>query len=151
MDKFNRIAELKDEGKRIVFTNGCFDIIHRGHIEYLKKAKALGDILVIGLNSDASVCRIKGETRPIVPQEDRKLILESLRFVDVVIIFDEDTPEKLINKIKPDVLVKGADWKIDDIVGSKLIIDNGGEVVTIDFVEGKSTTSIIERILRTKK
>jgi len=132
---------------KTVFTNGCFDILHRGHVEYLQKAKTFGDKLIIGLNSDASVRRLKGETRPIQDQESRKIILEALRCVDEVIIFDEDTPYELIKKIQPDVLVKGADYKPDDIIGYDIVKAKGGEVCTIEFVEGHSTSGIVNRLI----
>jgi rfaE bifunctional protein nucleotidyltransferase chain/domain len=133
-------------GKKIVFTNGCFDIVHRGHITYLNEAKALGDLLVIGLNSDKSVKRLKGDQRPINNQDDRKYLLENLRSVDFVEIFEEDTPLNLITHLLPSVLVKGGDWKIEEIVGSKEVITNGGEVYSLNFVDGFSTTNIIEKI-----
>jgi rfaE bifunctional protein nucleotidyltransferase chain/domain len=131
---------------KTVFTNGCFDILHRGHVEYLQKAKTFGDRLVVGLNSDASVQRLKGKSRPIQDQQSRKIILEALRCVDEVIIFDEDTPYELIKKIQPDVLVKGADYKPEDIVGYDIVKGKGGEVRTVEFVEGHSTSGIIERL-----
>ncbi|MCX7984126.1 MAG: D-glycero-beta-D-manno-heptose 1-phosphate adenylyltransferase [Bacteroidetes bacterium] len=139
--------QLRREGKRVVFTNGCFDILHRGHVEYLQKARALGDVLVIGLNTDASVKRLKGPTRPIVPQDDRAAVLSALSAVDYVCYFDEDTPYELIKAIVPDVLVKGADWAIEDVVGRDVVESAGGVVKTIEFVPHRSTTSIIERIL----
>ncbi|MCL2682476.1 MAG: D-glycero-beta-D-manno-heptose 1-phosphate adenylyltransferase [Bacteroidales bacterium] len=131
---------------KTVFTNGCFDILHRGHVEYLQKAKTFGDKLVVGLNSDASVRRLKGEARPIQDQESRKIILEALRCVDEVIIFDEDTPYELIKKVQPDVLVKGADYKPEDIVGYDIVKAKGGEVHTVEFVEGHSTSGIVNRL-----
>ena len=131
---------------KVVFTNGCFDIIHRGHIEYLAKAANLGDILIIGLNSDKSVKKIKEKNRPIQDEKTRALILSSLQFVSNVILFDEDTPYELIKKIQPDILVKGSDYKKEDIVGYDIVTKNGGEIVTIDFVKGYSTSSIIEKI-----
>lgn len=137
------LVENKD--KKIVFTNGCFDIIHRGHVTYLSDAKAQGECLVVGLNSDASVKRLKGESRPINSELDRKVVLEALRSVDFVEIFEEDTPLNLIKKIGPDVLVKGGDWKVQDIVGSDIVLASGGEVKSLQFVDGQSTTSIIER------
>jgi rfaE bifunctional protein nucleotidyltransferase chain/domain len=136
----------KREGKKVVFTNGCFDIIHRGHVEYLTKAKALGDILIVGMNTDASVRRLKGPERPVVCQEDRALVLAALRVVDYVCLFDEDTPYELIKAVIPDVLVKGSDWKIDSIVGKDIVEAAGGKVQTIDFVSNRSTTNIIEKI-----
>jgi D-beta-D-heptose 7-phosphate kinase/D-beta-D-heptose 1-phosphate adenosyltransferase len=137
----NILAPLKKQGKRIVFTNGCFDILHIGHIRYLKEAKKLGDILVIGLNSDKSVSRIKPE-RPIMPEDQRAEVLSSLYMVDYIVIFDEDTPYELIQDIQPDVLVKGADWKRDEIVGADIV----KETYTIPIIEGVSTSKIIERI-----
>ncbi len=142
------IARAKSQGKKIVFTNGCFDILHVGHISYLRKAKRLGDILVIGVNSDDSVRRLKGESRPINCCEDRMTLLSSLDFVDYVVEFKEDTPADLIAKIVPDVLVKGGDYKPEEIVGADTVLANGGEVKVIDFVEGKSTTGIIDKISR---
>jgi D-beta-D-heptose 7-phosphate kinase/D-beta-D-heptose 1-phosphate adenosyltransferase len=140
-------AEIKKSGKKIVFTNGCFDILHRGHIEYLSKAKQLGDVLIIGLNSNASIKKIKGEKRPIVSEEDRALVISSLVCVDYVVLFDEETPHNLIAKILPDVLAKGADWKKENIVGKDIVEANGGSVATIEFLPNCSTTNIIERIL----
>lgn len=132
-------------GKRIVFTNGCFDILHRGHITYLTEARKLGDYLIIGLNSDASVQRLKGPDRPINSQSDRKYLLEALRAVDFVIIFNEDTPIELIRAIKPSVLVKGGDWPPDKIVGADIVSAYGGEVRSLPFIEGHSTTSLLEK------
>lgn len=140
------IEQLKKKGKVIVFTNGCFDILHAGHITYLKQAKALGDYLIIGVNSDASVKRLKGDTRPINSLEDRMLLLSALSSVDYVIPFDEDTPLDLIKEIRPSVLVKGGDYKKEDIVGADVVLDDGGRVEIIDFVENKSTTNIIEKM-----
>lgn len=137
---------LENKGKRIVFTNGCFDILHRGHVTYLAEAKKLGDLLVVGLNSDASVKRLKGPERPINSEEDRKYVLSQLKSVDFVEIFDEDTPLNLILKVRPKILVKGGDWKIDQIVGAKEVIADGGDVFSLNFVDGYSTTSIIKKI-----
>lgn len=134
------------KNKKIVFTNGCFDILHRGHIEYLAQAANHGDILLIGLNTDNSVRRIKGNSRPVQDQFARAMVLASLQFVSAVILFDEDTPYELIKRVKPDILVKGSDYKIEDIVGYDIVTAKGGEVVTIDFIEGYSTTSIIEKL-----
>ncbi len=145
MGYLEKINNWKKEGKKIVFTNGCFDIIHAGHVDYLEKAKSLGDVLVVGLNSDESIKRIKGPERPINIQEHRKRVLEALKPVDLVIVFDEDTPERLIKEIKPDVLVKGGDWKIENIVGADFVKSYGGEVKTIDFVYDISTTKIIQK------
>jgi D-beta-D-heptose 7-phosphate kinase/D-beta-D-heptose 1-phosphate adenosyltransferase len=140
--------KVQSEGKRVVFTNGCFDIIHRGHIELLKKAKEFGDILIIGLNSDFSVKRIKGEERPILNEDDRAYILGALECVDAVCLFDEETPGRIIEQLKPDVLVKGGDYEIDEIVGRETVKNYGGEVIAIPLVEGKSTRGIIEKIIK---
>ncbi|MBP6671550.1 MAG: D-glycero-beta-D-manno-heptose 1-phosphate adenylyltransferase [Bacteroidetes bacterium] len=137
----------KQEGKSVVFTNGVFDILHRGHVDYLAKAKALGDILIVGLNSDASVRRIKGELRPIVRQEDRAFVLAGLASVDAVCLFEEDTPFNIISTIVPDTLVKGADYTLDTIVGRDVVESAGGSVRTIEFVPDRSTTSIVDTIL----
>ena len=137
------VDDLKSGGKKVVFTNGCFDIIHIGHVRYLKEAKALGDVLVIGLNSDKSVSSIKSN-RPINPQNHRAEVLSSLEMVDYVVLFDEETPYDLIKSIRPDILVKGGDWKKEEIVGS----DIAGETRSLPYVEGTSTTGIIERIKR---
>ncbi len=142
-----KAEKLRSEGKKIVFTNGCFDILHKGHVSYLKKAKELGDILVIGVNSDRSIKSIKGEKRPILPQDERAFILSALEMIDYVVIFDEDTPYELIKRVKPHILVKGGDWDINNIVGKDIVESYGGKVLNIPFVEGKSTTNIIERIL----
>lgn len=133
-------------GKKIVFTNGCFDILHRGHVSYLNEAKNLGDLLVIGLNSDASVKRLKGSERPINKEHDRLYVLEALKSVDKVEIFEEDTPLNLIKLLRPMVLVKGGDWSLDQIVGAKEVISWGGEVLSLSFVDGYSTTGIIKKI-----
>ncbi|RMH68560.1 MAG: D-glycero-beta-D-manno-heptose 1-phosphate adenylyltransferase [Gemmatimonadetes bacterium] len=138
--------ELATAGKTVVFTNGCFDILHRGHVDYLQAAKALGDVLIVGVNSDASVRRLKGEYRPIVPQADRAFILAALKPVDYVILFEEDTPAELIRNIVPDVLVKGGDYPIDQIVGREIVWQHGGEVKTIPLTAGRATTNIIEKI-----
>ena len=137
----------KKEGKKVVFTNGCFDILHRGHVDYLENAKKMGDILIVGLNSDESVKKIKGDKRPIVAQDDRALVLSALGCVDYVCIFDEETPEELIKKLIPDVLVKGGDWEKENIVGKKTVEKNGGEVFTIPELKGRSTKKIIETIV----
>lgn len=140
-------SKLQKINKKIVFTNGVFDILHRGHIEYLNSARSLGDVLVVGVNADVSVQRIKGKKRPIVPEEDRAFVLSNLNSVDYVCLFSEDTPYETIRLIKPDVLVKGADWQIENIVGRDIVEQKGGRVVTIDYVSGKSTTNIIQRII----
>lgn len=140
---------IKNREKKIVFTNGCFDILHVGHVSYLNEAKKQGDLLFIGLNSDASVKRLKGEKRPINNQEERKFLLENLKCVDCVEIFEEDTPYELIKSVNPSVLVKGGDWKVEDIVGSDIVLANGGKVKSLTFVDGFSTTGTIEKILNT--
>jgi D-beta-D-heptose 7-phosphate kinase/D-beta-D-heptose 1-phosphate adenosyltransferase len=137
----------RDEGKVVVFTNGVFDIIHRGHCEYLAQAKALGDILILGLNSDSSVRAIKGEKKPIVHQEDRAAVLSALRSVDCVVVFDEETPLRLITTLLPDVLVKGGDYTLETIVGRNEVEKAGGRVTTIQFVPDRSSTNIIQTIL----
>jgi D-glycero-beta-D-manno-heptose 1-phosphate adenylyltransferase len=134
---------------KIVFTNGCFDILHLGHIDYLSKARSLGDLLIIGLNTDVSVSRIKGPERPVNDQKARSMLLASMTFVDAIVFFDDDTPYDLIEQIQPHVLVKGTDYKPDDIVGADLVKANGGRVVTIDFLEGYSTSSIIHKLRQT--
>lgn len=147
LEYIKNIAEkAKKENKKIVFTNGCFDIIHSGHCFYLTEAKKLGDILIVGLNTDASVKRLKGETRPVNNEDDRAMVLSCLKPVDYVVLFDEDTPFSLIRNIIPNVLVKGGDYTIENIVGADIVLENGGEVKVIPFVEGKSTTKIIEKI-----
>lgn len=143
-----KIAELKSENKKIVFSNGCFDIIHRGHVEYLAKASNFGDITVIGLNSDKSVKELKGENRPVQDQNTRALILAAFSFIDYIIIFDEQTPYELIKLIKPDFLVKGADYKPEDIIGFDILQSYNGQVKTIELVQGHSTTNIIGKILK---
>lgn len=149
LDKLVRLRNaLKTRQKKVVFTNGCYDIIHRGHVEYFTRAKALGDILFVGVNTDASVKRIKGEKRPIVHEDDRAFIVANLSPVDYVCLFDEDTPYNLIKAVVPDILVKGADWKIDDIVGKDIVEQAGGVVQTIEFIPSRSTTNIIQEILK---
>ena len=141
------VKKLKSERKKIVFTNGVFDIIHRGHVEYLTAAKELGDVLIVGLNSDKSVKIIKGDKRPIVNEENRAFVLVNLKPVDFVVIFNEDNPFELIKHILPDVLVKGADWEKDKIIGGDVVTANGGKVETIKFVENNSSTNIIESVI----
>jgi cytidyltransferase-like protein len=133
-------------GKKIVFTNGCFDLLHRGHVTYLSEARKLGDILIVGLNSDASVKRLKGPQRPLNNEIDRRYVLSQLKSVDHVEIFTEDTPLHLILRIQPNILVKGGDWGIDQIVGAKEVLSNGGKVYSLNFVDGYSTTSLIQKI-----
>ena len=139
---------MKTEGKRIVFTNGCFDLLHVGHIRYLEEAKALGDILVVGMNSDRSVRNLKGSERPILPEEERAEILSALGCVDYVTIFDEADPFRLISQLKPHILVKGGDWTKETTVGKEVVEEAGGEVVIIPFVKGFSTSNLIQRILK---
>jgi rfaE bifunctional protein nucleotidyltransferase chain/domain len=142
------IADLstKRRGRQVVFTNGCFDILHVGHVRYLQQARAQGDLLVVGLNSDASVRQLKGPERPVQNEMNRAEIMAALGCVDFVTIFGEETPEKLIHEVRPDVLVKGGDWAIDKIVGATFVQSYGGEVRSLQFVEGNSTTSIIEKM-----
>ncbi len=139
--------ELRIQNKKVVFTNGVFDILHAGHVDYLCKAKNLGDVLILGLNSDQSVKRIKGDKRPIVPQQERAFILSNLKCIDYITIFDEDTPYEIIKKLLPDVLIKGADWAKDKIIGKDIVEKSGGKIETIEFVNIQSTTNIIQTIL----
>ena len=145
-NNYSTINKIKSEGKKIVFTNGCFDLLHVGHIKYLSQAKDLGDILILGLNSDKSVKKLKGNNRPINSFEDRAKLLAALKFVDLVIMFEEQTPENLIKEIIPDVLVKGGDYDIKEIVGYQTVIDNGGQVKTLSFYDGYSSTNYIDKI-----
>ena len=137
--------------RKVVFTNGCFDILHLGHIEYLAKAAELGDVLVIGMNSDSSVHRIKGESRPINDEHSRSMVLASLEFVTAVVLFDEETPYELIKTIQPDILVKGKDYKIEEIAGHDIVLAKGGKVETIKLTPGYSTTAIEQKILELHK
>ncbi|MBD3224390.1 MAG: D-glycero-beta-D-manno-heptose 1-phosphate adenylyltransferase [Caldithrix sp.] len=149
IERLNRfINEYRAEHKAqsIVFTNGCFDILHRGHVQYLEMAKAKGDLLVVGLNSDESVRRLKGLERPYIKAEDRAYILSRLEAVDVVSVFEEDTPLKIIENVQPDVLVKGSDYEIDEIVGRDVVVHRGGQVITIPLVKGRSTSAILQKI-----
>ena len=149
LSKLVKVLEsLREAGKRIVFTNGCFDILHVGHVRYLAAARSKGDVLVLGLNSDVSVKFIKPENRPIVSQDQRAEVLAGLACVDYITIFDEPDPLALIQTIKPDVLIKGADWKETDIIGSDVVKSYGGKVIRIEVVPGISTSRIIQRILR---
>jgi D-beta-D-heptose 7-phosphate kinase/D-beta-D-heptose 1-phosphate adenosyltransferase len=141
-----RIRALKSDGKRVVFTNGCFDLLHTGHLELFDKSRQYGDVLVVAINSDASVRRLKGKDRPILTEHERGRILAALEVVDYVCVFDEDTPLETIDSLRPDVLVKGADWKDKGIVGQGEVEGWGGQVVIVSLVEGKSTTGIVERI-----
>lgn len=153
--KIKNIAELKkialrlkSKGKKIVFTNGCFDLLHYGHVKYLGEAKRKGDILVVAVNSDASVKRIKGKKRPLVNQKDRIGVIAALESVDYAVLFNEDTPLKVIKSLRPDVLVKGADWNKDNIVGSDFVLKNGGKVAAVKLAKGRSTTGLIKKIAK---
>lgn len=141
------LARLRSQGKRIVFTNGCFDLLHPGHIQVLTQAKALGDVLVVGINSDTSVTRLKGNRRPILKENERILVLAALEAVDYVTVFDEDTPLELIRLLQPQVLVKGGDWSPEAVVGKEAVEESGGKVIVVPYQPGFSTTGIIERIL----
>lgn len=140
------MTKLKNENKTTVFTNGCFDILHIGHTRYLKESSKYGDILIIGLNSDSSVKRLKGETRPINNENDRAELLSELNFVDYVVIFEEDTPENLLDEIKPDVYTKGADYTLETLPEAKTVLKNNGRVEFIKLIDGKSTTNVIKKI-----
>lgn len=140
------LEDCRKNGKKIVFSNGCFDILHRGHVEYLSKAAAFGDVMVIGLNTDASVRRLKGPSRPVNDEKARAFVLAGLECVTAVVLFDEDTPYNLIKTVQPDVLVKGSDYKPEEIVGYDVVTAKGGKVVTVDLVEGYSTTKTIEKM-----
>lgn len=144
----NKINKLKRKQKKIVFTNGCYDILHIGHIKFLKSAKRYGDVLIVAINSDSSVKKIKGDLRPIIPQRERAEVLAALYFVDIVTIFYEDNPYNIISDIKPDVLVKGGDWPIDKIIGADIVRKNGGIVKNIKYIKGESTSGIINKILK---
>lgn len=139
-------TQLKSDGKKVVFTNGVFDLIHAGHVDYLVKAKQLGDVLILALNTDSSVKRIKGNKRPILKQDERAFIVSNLKPVDYVTFFEDDTPADIISDLIPDVLVKGADWAMDKIVGREIVEANGGEVKTIEFVNQQSTSNVINII-----
>lgn len=145
-DLLARAATWRMAGKRIVFTNGCFDLLHAGHLSLLSQAAKLGDILVLAINSDASVRRLKGPERPLVPQEDRAAVLAALGFVDAVTIFDEDTPLEVLQSVRPHVLVKGGDYRLDQVVGRELMEATGGRVVLVPLTPEKSTTALVERI-----
>lgn len=142
----HKLAQWRIKSDRIVFTNGCFDILHVGHVHTLREALKLGDKLIVGLNSDASVSRLKGKERPIVNQEDRSEMLAAFEMVDAVVIFDEDTPEQLIRAIEPDVLCKGGDWSVDQIVGGEFVQSYGGQVVSVPFIPGNSSSNLIDKI-----
>ena len=146
----SHIIQWKEAGFTIVFTNGCFDILHRGHIELLSAAKEKGDCLIVGLNGDQSVKRLKGNDRPLQPFKDRATILDALEAVDMVVKFEEDTPEKIISKLLPNILVKGGDYTINIIVGADTVIANGGTVETIPLIPEKSTTALLDRIIKSQ-
>jgi rfaE bifunctional protein nucleotidyltransferase chain/domain len=141
-----RVAMWRFQNRKVVFTNGCFDILHKGHIDYLSKARDLGDVLIIGLNTDDSVRRLKGDGRPVQDEKTRAMVLASLRFVEAICLFDEDTPHDLIDQLKPDVLVKGGDYTEDSIVGADIVKANGGVVVTIPLTPGHSTSGLIGKL-----
>ncbi|UXM85381.1 D-glycero-beta-D-manno-heptose 1-phosphate adenylyltransferase [Methanococcus aeolicus] len=147
----NIVSELKAQNLEIVFTNGCFDIVHKGHVEYLNHAKRFGDVLIVGINSDESIKKIKGDKRPIIPLESRVYILDNLKSIDFVVPFDEETPINLIKIIKPDIHVKGGDYNEEDLPESKIIKEYGGKVKIIPLIEGFSTTNIIEWVLKKYK
>lgn len=145
-DARTKLDEWRNSGKTVVFTNGCFDLIHPGHIYILRRAKALGGVLVVGLNSDSSVRRLKGAQRPLIPEHLRKMSLEELRSVDLVIVFDDDTPHRLIAYVKPDILVKGSDYAVGDVVGADIVESLGGKVVILDLLPGFSTSELMKRL-----
>jgi len=147
LDKLkNQVNAWKQAGEEVVFTNGCFDIIHRGHIEVLAQTADLGDRLIIGLNSDSSIQKLKGKNRPIIDEKSRAILLASFSFVDAVVLFSEDTPINLISTLLPDVLAKGGDYEIETIVGHEIVQKNGGKVILVPFIDGFSSTTIIEKI-----
>ena len=149
LPELKKISEkLRKNAKKIVFTNGCFDLLHLGHIYYLEKAKKKGDVLIVALNSDSSVRRIKGSKRPILPETDRARIIAALESVDYVVVFNELTPLKVIKALKPNVLIKGRDWKVDNIVGKDVVRSTGGRVATIPLLKGRSTKLIIKKVVR---
>lgn len=143
------VHQWQTKGDKVVFTNGCFDLVHRGHVEYMAIAANLGQRLVLGLNTDASVKRLKGELRPLVDEQSRAILLAAFEFIDLIVLFDEDTPYELIKAVQPDILVKGSDYKPESIVGYDVVTARGGKVETIDFVEGFSTTKLVEKIIAT--
>ena len=150
LKEFQKIRQdIKEKNLKLVFTNGCFDILHRGHIAYLNEAKSLGDFLIVGLNSDSSVKKLKGSNRPYNNEYDRAFVLDNLKAVDYVILFSEDTPYDLIKDVKPDYLVKGGDWKEEEIVGSEIVKKYGGKVISLKYIDDYSTTSFINKIRET--
>ncbi len=150
IEKFINHLRKKYPGSKIAFTNGCFDLIHRGHVAYLESAKKMADFLVLGLNSDDSVRRLKGDERPFINQDDRAFILSRLEAVDVVCIFEQDTPLELIKKVKPDFLIKGGDYQLTEIVGREVVEQNGGKVLTVPLIDGRSTTNLVKKIKNQK-
>ena len=141
-----KLKKWRDVNEKIVFTNGCFDLLHLGHVDYLAKARDLGSRLVVGLNTDASIRRLKGSSRPVKDEQSRLVLLAGMAFVDAVVLFDEETPLKLISMIKPDILVKGGDYEVQDVVGREIVLNNKGKVRTIDFVDGYSSSALIEKV-----
>jgi D-beta-D-heptose 7-phosphate kinase/D-beta-D-heptose 1-phosphate adenosyltransferase len=149
LDVLAKLVEAeRSRGRKIVFTNGCFDLLHVGHVKYLQKARSFGDLLILGLNSDASIRRLKGEKRPLINEDERAHILAALDCIDYVLIFEEDTPLQIITALRPDVLVKGGDYTLDGVVGREVVESYGGRVELVSFVDGKSTTNIIEKVLQ---
>ena len=142
----NQLKKWRKANEKIVFTNGCFDLLHLGHVNYLAKARDLGNRLVVGLNTDASIKRLKGSSRPIKDEQSRVALLAGMAYIDAVVLFDEETPIKLISIIKPDVLVKGGDYEVKDVVGHEIVLSNNGKVCTIDFVDGYSSSTLIEKV-----
>ena len=136
----------RSKGEKIVFTNGCFDLVHRGHVEVLANTADLGDRLIIGLNSDSSIQKLKGENRPIIDENSRAILLASLQFIDAIVLFSENTPQKLIETIVPDILTKGGDYKVEEIAGHEVVLENGGSVILVPFIDGFSTTNIVDKI-----
>ncbi|TNJ37596.1 D-glycero-beta-D-manno-heptose 1-phosphate adenylyltransferase [Chlorobaculum thiosulfatiphilum] len=147
-EMLRKVRNWQAEGAKVVFTNGCFDILHAGHARYLAATRELGDRLVVGLNTDASVKRLKGPKRPVASEDDRAEVLSALGAVDAITLFDDDTPEALIGMLLPDILVKGADWPVEKIAGAKAVLEHGGSVLTVPLLEGRSTTGIIETIIQ---
>jgi D-beta-D-heptose 7-phosphate kinase/D-beta-D-heptose 1-phosphate adenosyltransferase len=143
------VGKLKKQGKKVVFTNGCYDLLHVGHVRFLKAAKKLGDVLVLALNSDASVRRIKGPKRPVTPENERAEVMSALSCVDIVTLFKEDDPYNIIRDITPDVLVKGGDWALDKIIGADIVEAAGGKVKNVPYIKGKSTTNVIAKVIKT--
>jgi len=150
-DLVKQAAVWKQQGQRVVFTNGCFDILHLGHVDYLEKARALGDKLIVGINTDASVSRLKGPSRPLQDEMSRARIMASLLFTDAIVLFDEETPYDLIKSVRPDILVKGDDYTVQNIVGHDIVLQNGGEVKTIALVNGYSTSNVVAKISKQLK